>query len=199
MLLLVLAAAAAAGGALVRVVSLPEAAGRWILLLLLLDATTDLPPPLLLDVADADEAAVDAAAGVGVFFEKKENRFFCLEVAMVHCYLFAEIGILLLLPNQNNDSTKYLQYSTVARSSKSKVYETRERAKKCHKVKKSGAKWREKEKWNELAGSKSGAGGPVDAPIFDLTSRFWREEKYVFFRHHGRQTHACHMPRLAFT
>lgn len=199
MLLLVFAAAAAVGGALVRVVSLPEAAGRLILLLLL-DATTDLPPPLLLlDVADADEAAVDAAAGVGVFFEKKENRFFCLEVAMVHCYLVAEIGILLLLPNQNNDSTKYLQYSTVARSSKSKVYETRERAKKCHKVKKSGAKWREKEKWNELAGSKSGAGGPVDAPIFPLTSRFWREEKYVFFRRHGRQTHACHMPRLAFT
>ena len=90
--MLLLDFAAAAGGALVRVVSLPEAAGRLILLLLL-DATTDLPPPLLLDVADADEAAVDAAAGVGVFFEKKENKFFCLEVAMVHCYLVAEIVI----------------------------------------------------------------------------------------------------------
>ena len=32
-------------------------------------------------------------------------------------------------------------------------------------AKRSGAKWREREKWNELAGSKSGAGGPADAPI----------------------------------
>ena len=79
---------------------MPEAAGRLILLLLLLDATTDLPPPLLLDVADADEAAVDAAVGVGVFFEKKENKFFCLEVAMVHCYLVAEIGNTSTKPKQ---------------------------------------------------------------------------------------------------
>ena len=46
------------------------------LLLLLLDAT-DLP---LLETGAADEAT---GAGAGVFFEKKENKFFCLGVAMV--------------------------------------------------------------------------------------------------------------------
>ena len=162
MLLLVLAAAAAAGGALVRVVSLPEAAGRLILLLLLLDATTDLPPPLLLDVADADEAAVDAAAGVGVFFEKKENKFFCLEVAMVHCYiLVAEIVISTTTttkPKNDSDSRSEHEVEVVNEG----VGDKRARQKMPREVGRNGGKEKSGTNWREV---KAGRGDRRTPPL----------------------------------
>lgn len=53
-------------------------------MLLLLDAdVTDLPPLDTVAADTVDVAAAAATAGVGVFFEKKEKRFFCFGVAMV--------------------------------------------------------------------------------------------------------------------
>lgn len=55
-----------------------------LLVLLLLDAdVTDLPALDTVAADAVDVAAAAATAGVGVFFEKKEKRFFCLGVAMV--------------------------------------------------------------------------------------------------------------------